>query len=129
MGLPVWQVHSCSSPLHDWFKALEAGQEVCSIFFDLKKAFDSVPHRPLLDKLASYGLDVHTLSWITSYLTNRKQHVVVGGETSLFYLVYHRDLCWVHCFSLFTSMMLPTPFYRTEAYSTFMQMTCCYINL
>ena len=51
--------------------------------FDLKKAFDSVPHRPLIDKLSSYGLDTHTLSWITSYLTNRKQHVVVGGESSL----------------------------------------------
>ena len=49
---------------------------------DLKKAFDSVPHRPLIDKLASYGLDAHTLSWITSYLTDRKQHVVVGGESS-----------------------------------------------
>ena len=71
------------SATHDWFQALESGQEVCSIFFDLKKVFDSVPHRPLLDKLARYGLDAHTLSWITSYLTNRKQHVVVGGETSL----------------------------------------------
>ena len=70
------------SVTHDWFQALESGQEVCSIFFDLKKAFDSVPHRPLLDKLTCYGLDAHTLSWITSYLTNRKQHVVVGGETS-----------------------------------------------
>ena len=70
------------SVTHDWFQALEAGQEVCSIFFDLRKAFDSVPHRPLVDKLASLGLDAHTLSWITSYLTNRKQHVVVGGESS-----------------------------------------------
>ena len=56
---------------------------MCSIFFDLRKAFDSVPHRPLVDKLANLGLDVHALSWITSYLTNRKQHVVVGGESSL----------------------------------------------
>ena len=71
------------SVTHDWFQALEAGQEVCSIFFDLRKAFDSVPHRPLVDKLANLGLDVHALSWITSYLTNRKQHVVVGGESSL----------------------------------------------
>ena len=79
------------SVTHDWFQALEYGQEVCSIFSDLKKAFDSVPHCPLLDKLARYGLDAHTLSWITTYLTNRKQHVVVGGETSsdtpvLFYI-------------------------------------------
>ena len=71
------------SVTHDWFQILEAGQEVCSIFFDLRKAFDSVPHRPLVDKLANLGLDAHALSWITSYLTNRKQHVVVGGESSL----------------------------------------------
>ena len=36
-----------------------------------------------MDKLANLGLDAHALSWITSYLTNRKQHVVVGGESSL----------------------------------------------
>ena len=37
----------------------------------------------MVDKLANFGLDdAHTISWITSYLTNRKQHVVVGGETS-----------------------------------------------
>ena len=67
---------------HDWFQALEAGQEECSIFFDLRKAFDSIPHRLLVDKLTSLGLDAHINSWITSYLTNRKQHVVVGGESS-----------------------------------------------
>ena len=36
----------------------------------------------LVNKLTSLGLDVHTISWITSYLTNRKQHVVVGGKLS-----------------------------------------------
>ena len=56
---------------------------MCSIFFDLRKTFDSVPHQPLVDKLANLGLDAYALSWITSYLTNRKQHVVVGGESSL----------------------------------------------
>ena len=71
------------SVTHDWFQTLEAGQEVCSIFFDLRKAFDSVPHRLLVDKLANLGLGAHALSWITSYLTNWKQHVVVGGESSL----------------------------------------------
>ena len=56
---------------------------MCSIFFDLRKAFDSVPHQPLVDKSANIGLDAYALSWITSHLTNRKQHVVVGGESSL----------------------------------------------
>ena len=39
------------SVLHEWFLTLEDGNEVCAIFLDYKKAFDSVPHRPLLDKL------------------------------------------------------------------------------
>ena len=55
---------------------------ICSIFFDIRKAFDTVSHRLLVDKLTSHGLDVHTISWITSYLTNQKQHVVVGGKSS-----------------------------------------------
>ena len=37
--------------VHNWLRILESGQEVCSIFFDLKKAFDSVPHWPLMAKL------------------------------------------------------------------------------
>ena len=67
---------------HDWFKTLEMKQEVCTIFFDLKKAFDSVPHKLLLRKLSKYALNSHILSWLYSYLTDRKQHVVVGGDSS-----------------------------------------------
>ena len=54
-----------------WHKHLEAGQEVCAIFLDLQKAFDSVPHRSLL--LVLQQCDVHPtlLKWICSYLTNR----------------------------------------------------------
>ena len=55
---------------------------MCSVFFDLKKAFDTVPHSSLMQKLSTYGLDNNTLSWVCNYLTNRKQHVVVGGESS-----------------------------------------------
>ena len=67
---------------HDWFKALKSRHNVCSIFFDLRKAFDSVPHRLLLEKLNTYALDSHILSWLHSYLAERKQHVVVGGASS-----------------------------------------------
>ena len=55
---------------------------MCSVFFDLKKAFDTVPHSSFMQKLSTYGLDNNTLSWVCNYLTNRKQHVVVGGESS-----------------------------------------------
>ena len=67
---------------HEWSQELDSGNEVCSVFFDLRKAFDSVPHIHLLDKLATVNLCPHLLQWIQSYLSNRSQVVAVGGELS-----------------------------------------------
>ena len=68
--------------IHNWLRTLEDGNEVCSVFFDLRKAFDSVPHAPLLDKLLSYHIDPTIIAWIHSYLAGRSQTVVIGGEQS-----------------------------------------------
>jgi len=46
-----------------WHKALEEGSDVCAVFLDLSKAFDKVPHRPLMDKLASLHVDPYVLRW------------------------------------------------------------------
>ena len=70
------------SVIHDWLNALNNGHEVCVVFFDVRKAFDSVPHIPLLQKLSDIGLNPFILRWIKSYLTNRKQFVVVDGSSS-----------------------------------------------
>ena len=70
------------SVTHNWFQQLENGNEVCCIFFDLKKAFDSVPHSLLLQKLSEIEVDPYIIQWIRNYLTCRSQHVVVGGEES-----------------------------------------------
>ena len=51
-------------------------------FFDTQKAFDSVPHASLLQKLADIGINHHLLKWIQRYLTGRKQFVVVEGASS-----------------------------------------------
>ena len=67
---------------NEWFKALEDGKEVCAVFFDLKKAFDSVPHAPLLSKLNAIGLDKHITKWLHNYLANRTQAVVINGSMS-----------------------------------------------
>ena len=61
---------------------LESGAGVAFVFFDLRKAFDSVPHLPLLQKLGEIGLNDHILQWITSYLRDRHQFVVVDGACS-----------------------------------------------
>ena len=66
----------------EWFASLESGKDICAVFFDYRKAFDSVPHCPLLAKLLSLQLNPFLMRWITNYLTNRLQHVVVEGEKS-----------------------------------------------
>ena len=67
---------------NEWLKALEDGKEVCAVFFDFRKAFDSIPHTPLMTKLVTLGLDEHIICWLNNYLANRTQSVVVNGSIS-----------------------------------------------
>lgn len=70
------------SVTHDWLQQLEQGNEICSVFFDLRKAFDSVPHHLLLQRLIQIDTNPFIVQWIHSYLTCRSQLVVVDGEQS-----------------------------------------------
>ena len=70
------------SVTQDWFAALESGKEICAIFFDYQKAFDSVPHAPLLARSTNLQFSPAILQWLTDYLTNRRQFVVVNGAES-----------------------------------------------
>jgi len=45
----------------------------------LRIAFDSVPHKPLIDKLEQTGMSTHILNWVTEYLTDREQKVMING--------------------------------------------------
>ena len=67
---------------HEWHTLLDRQQDVISVFFDFKKAFDSVPHRKLMERLAQAGFHPHILSWLCSYLSDRQQNVLVNGEHS-----------------------------------------------
>ena len=84
--------------IHNWFEMLEKGSEVGAVFFDFKKVFDSVPHRALLEKLENLQVNHILVKWIHSYLTDRKQQVVVKSvhqTLSLCYLESRRAQCWV----------------------------------
>ena len=67
---------------YQWFRMLEERKEICAIFFDYRKAFDTVPHKLLLDKLCQFGINEKIILWVANYLTNRQQNVVLNGVMS-----------------------------------------------
>ena len=52
------------------------------VYLDFCKAFDSVPHLRLLNKLSASGIGGKLHAWISAYLTGRKQRVTVNGAHS-----------------------------------------------
>ena len=68
--------------LDDWTEAIENGLQTDIIYTDFQKAFDSVAHGRLINKLASYGIKGNLLLWIKSFLTGRRQRVKVNGIPS-----------------------------------------------
>ncbi|XP_069709271.1 mitochondrial enolase superfamily member 1, partial [Phaenicophaeus curvirostris] len=63
-------------------RLLDEGKAVDVVFLDFSKAFDTVSHSVLLEKLSASGLDRHTLSWVENWLDGRAQRVVVNGVKS-----------------------------------------------
>ena len=64
------------------YEGFESNEYTIGIFLDLKKAFDTVNHQILIDKLNFYGIRGIPLAWLTSYLDNRQQYVMVNGHVS-----------------------------------------------
>ena len=52
------------------------------VFVDLKKAFDTVYHKTLLQKLSHYGIQAQELIWFKLYLSDRCQFTRVNGINS-----------------------------------------------
>lgn len=63
-------------------KVLDDQGEVHCIYTDFSKAFDSVNHNLLLQKLKHFGVSDTLLKWFETYLNNRKLRVIFGGGQS-----------------------------------------------
>ena len=74
-----WTEDKCSV-INQWM--CRSSILLTTVFFDLKKAFDSVPHGELVQKLHRLHIHSTLLKWIGNYLTSRYQKVVIGGKES-----------------------------------------------
>ena len=69
--------------------SLDKKKYTLGVFIDLKKAFDTVNHSVLIEKLNHYGIRCVAENWIKSYLFGRKQFVNIGE--------YSSDLIQISC--------------------------------
>ena len=104
---PQHSTDTCLIYLTDWIKTeISKGKYVGMLLLDVQKAFDCVNHEILLKKLKAIGIDP---TWFSSYLSNRKQCVMINGVVSgarditcgvpqggllapLLYLCYNNDM-------------------------------------
>ena len=63
-------------------EALDKGDCVVGIYLDFSKAFDTVNHEILFQKLSMYGIQDTALEWFRDYLTNRSQYVTYNSKKS-----------------------------------------------
>ena len=118
-------------------KSLDAKIPVFSLHIDVSKAFDSLGHKILLDKLFLIGFKGISHLWLSSYLTNSFQYVKIAGKKSnmhmlnkgvsqgsilgpLLFLIYINDLVYVSSklhFILFaddTTVVFSDPSFKTS---------------
>ena len=65
-------------------ESLDKKTYACGVCIDLEKAFHTVNHKIILDKLYYYGIRGPAHQWFSSYLLHRKQNVNVNAISSTF---------------------------------------------
>ena len=68
--------------INEWFSSLDDNIPVDAIYLDFQKAFDSVPHKRLLNKIKGYGVGGNVLNWIEDFLSDRQQYCSINGKKS-----------------------------------------------
>ena len=81
-----WKLHSTNILLlkirDDILSAMSKGELSLSVYSDYSKAFDTVQHHTIIQKLHKIGFWTAALKWFISYLGNRSQYVQVNDSKS-----------------------------------------------
>ena len=67
---------ACAKFLDDILLHMDRGEHTVAVFLDIKKAFDTINHQILINKLKTLNIGPNTLALIENYLDNRKQCVL-----------------------------------------------------
>ena len=77
---PSFSTGTCLTFLMDYIRSeMDFENYIGMVMIDLQKAFDTVDHSILENKLKAIGLDGNAIAWFDAYLTNRMQVTDVGG--------------------------------------------------
>ena len=84
-------------------KGVDNKEYAVGVFIDLKKAFDTIDHGILLEKMERYGVRGVANDWLKSYLYKRQQYVEIK-KCQFRYLsnyTWPKAQCWAPNYSLF----------------------------
>ena len=68
--------------LEEWTSMLDKNDNLDVLYCDFKKAFDSVPHKRLMVKINSFGIEGNVGKWIENFITGRRQRVCIKDSKS-----------------------------------------------
>ena len=75
-------INQLLSITYEIYQSFDEGFDVHSVFLDISKAFDKVWHDGIIFKLKQNGISGNLLDLLSNFLRNRKQRVVLHGQTS-----------------------------------------------
>ena len=83
--------HAVSELISNVLKGLKKSQHTITIYLDLSKAFDTISHNVLLNKLSRYGIKGKAHNWFKHYLNNRlmQSKCIAGDPPMLSYSGYY----------------------------------------
>ena len=73
---------SLTKVTYEILTAIDSKKLTAVVLLDFSKAFDSINHQTLLNKLRAIGISPSGLSWFSSYLSNRYQVVCINSTLS-----------------------------------------------